>query len=191
MRKYCLYSIIFLLAVAARATAQEREAFGGAVEVMGIEGSQVTFSSIGIATDEDDVLVNAERNLFQKILYDGVEDYNDGKPLAERNADVLKSFFHAKHQKEFAGIKTGKKDVKNSLAYHAYVVKSQLDGKPKKNVEDKYEGAAIIVVNHYALCKYLRENKVILDGDSIVEIKESPKPQKFNPIKARRNKAKE
>ena len=187
MRKYCLFSIFSLLTVALVATAQEREVFGGTVEVMDIDGSLVTFNSIGIADDDDDVLVNAERNLFQKILYDGVENYNEDKPLVERNSDVLQSFFHAKYQKEVMGLKTGKKDVKNSLAYRAYVTKSQLEGQPKKNGQGKFEGAAIITVNHKGLCDFLKQNKVILDGDSIVEIKESPKPEKFSPIQRRRN----
>lgn len=184
--KVLIITIISLLTVAINATAQSREIYGGPVEIMELDEDRATFSSVGIDIDEDDVLVAAEKNLFQKILYDGVEGYNDDKPLVERNSPVLDAFFHAKYQKEFMGMKTGKKDVKNSLAYHAYVVSSQLEKTPKKNVEGKYEGTAIIVVNSTGLRNYLKINRVIFDGDS-VEIKENVKAKRPNFLRRHRN----
>ena len=175
MKKFWLITLLALLVVANRATAQQRETYGGAVEVMDIDENNVTFSSVGTAEKDDDVLVAAEKNLFQKILFDGVENFNDDKPLVERYSPVLESFFHAKYQKELLGMRTGKSDVKNSLAYRAYVVSSKLEGQPKKNVKGQYEGTAIIEVNQLTLGAFLRNNKVILDGDTTVVIKENVK----------------
>lgn len=177
---------IALLAMASTAIAQEREVYGGPVEIMELEENRATFSSVGISSDNDGVLVAAEKNLFQKLLYDGVEGFNDDKPLAERKSPILDAFFHAMYQKEFLGVKTGKKEVKSSLAYRAYVISSQLEGEPKKNVENKYTGTAIIVVNTMRLVEYLKNNKVILNGDSL-EIKENKKVERPNFLKRRRS----
>ena len=175
-----------LIALTLTSRAQTRETYGGAVEIMELDDSRATFSSVGIDADEDDVLVAAEKNLFQKLLYDGVEGYNDDKPLVERNSPVLDGFFHAKYQKELMGIKIGKRNVKNSLAYRAYVISSQLDGKPKKNEEGKFVGTAIIIVNSASLVNYLKMNKVILDGETVV-IKENVKTSRPNFLKRKRN----
>ena len=174
-----------LLAVTNVVAAQQRETYGGAVEIMELDDNRATFSSVGIDVDKDDVLLAAEKNLFQKILYDGVEGYNDDKPLVERNSSVLDAFFHAKYQKEVLGIKAGKSNVKKSLAYRAYVVSSQLEGEPKKNAEGKYQGTAVIVINHAGLVKFLKMNKVIVGGDSVV-IKESVRKGRPNFLKRRR-----
>lgn len=185
MKVQRLISIISFLTVAFIATAQVRETYGGDVEIMELDENRATFSSVGIDINENDVLVAAEKNLFQKLLYVGVEGFNDDKPLVERNSPVLDAFFHAKYQKEFLGVKTKKKDVKNSLAYRAYVVSSQLESSPKKNVEGKYAGTAIIVINSTGLINYLKINKVILDSDSVT-IKENVKVERPNFLKKRR-----
>lgn len=178
-------TLLMLLAVAVSATAQEREVYGGAVEIMELDDRQATFTSVGIDADEDEVLIAAEKNLFQKLLYDGVEGFNDDKPLVERNSPVLDTFFHGKYQKEFMGMKTGKKDVKSSLAYRAYVISSQMENKPDKTAEGKYSGNAIITVNTANLIKYLKMNKVILDGDTVV-IKENVRTERPNFLRRHR-----
>lgn len=181
-----LLCVSALIALTINAKAQMRETYGGAVEIMELDDNRVTFSSKGIDTDEGNVLIAAEKNLFQKLLYDGVEGYNDDKPLVERNSSILDAFFHGKYQKELMGIKTGKQNVKSSLAYRAYVISSQLDGKPQKNAEGKYEGTAVITINNAGLMNYLRMNKVILDGDTVV-IKEDVRVGRPNFLQRRRN----
>ncbi len=185
MKLLRLLWISALVALTVNVKAQVRETYGGSVEIMELDDNRVTFSSVGIDTDADDVLVAAEKNLFQKLLYDGVEGFNDDKPLVERNSPVLDGFFHGKYQKELMGIKTGKRNVKNSLAYRAYVISSQLEGEPKKNEEGKYAGTAIIVINNKSLVDYLKMNKVILDGDTVV-IKENVKTKRPNFLQRRR-----
>ncbi len=174
------FSLFMYLTVAISATAQLREVYGGAVEIMEIDDNRATFTSVGIDSDDKKVLVAAEKNLFQKILYDGVEGFNDDKPLVERDSPVLDAFFHGKYQKELMGIRTGTKNVENSLAYRAYVVNSQLEDEPRKNEEGKYTATAVIVVNCLTLRNYLKTNKVILDGDSVVVIKENVKQERPN-----------
>lgn len=181
-----LLCISALVALTVHVEAQMRETYGRAVEIMEYDETRVTFSSIGIDVDANDVLVAAEKNLFQKLLYDGVEGYNDDKPLVERNSPILDAFFHGKYQKELMGIKAGKQNVKSSLAYRAYVVSSQLEGEPKKTVEGKYEGTAIIIINNARLMDYLRMNKVVLDGDSVV-IKENIRAERPNFLRKRNN----
>ena len=83
------------------------------------------------------------------------------------------------------GIKTGKQNVKNSLAYRAYVISSQLDGTPKKNEEGKFVGTAIIIINSASLVNYLKMNKVILDGDTVV-IKEDVRTGRPNFLQRKR-----
>ena len=179
------FSVFTLLAVAINAAGQMREIYGGAVEIIEIDGNRATFTSVGIDEDDKKVLVAAEKNLFQKLLYDGVEGFNDDRPLVERDSPVLDSFFHGKYQKELLGIKTGTKNVENSLAYRAYVVNSQLEDNPKKNEEGNYSATAMIVVNCLTLRNYLKTNKIILDGDSVVVIKENVKPERPNFLKRR------
>jgi hypothetical protein len=180
MKQAHIISILTLMAVALHATAQIRETYGGTVEIVELDENFATFTSVGINTDDKKVLIAAEKNLFQKLLYDGVEGFNDDKPLVERDSPVLASFFHSKYQKELMGIKTGTKNVENSLAYRAYVIKSQLEEGPKKNEEGNYSATAMIVINHKTLKNYLRTNKVILDGDSVVVIKENVKKERPN-----------
>jgi len=180
------FSVLALMTVAVHATAQMREIYGGVVEIIELDDNRATFTSVGIDADDKKVLVAAEKNLFQKLLYEGVEGFNDDKPLVERNSDVLDAFFHAKYQKEFAGIKTGTKNVENSLAYRAYVVSSQLEEQPKKDEEGNYSATAMIVVNCATLRTYLKNNKVILDGDTTVVIKENVKAERPNFLRRNR-----
>lgn len=181
------FSVLAFMAVAVQATAQMRETYGGAVEIIELDENRATFTSVGIDDDDKKVLVAAEKNLFQKLLYEGVEGFNDDKPLVERDSPVLDAFFHGKYQKELMGIKTGTKNVENSLAYRAYVVSSQLEEVPRKNEEGKYSATAMIVVNCTTLRNYLKLNKVILDGDSVVVIKENVKAERPNFLNRRRN----
>lgn len=181
------FSIFTFLTVAINATAQMRETYGGIVEIMEMDDNRATFTSVGIDADDKKVLVAAEKNLFQKLLYDGVEGFNDDKPLVERDSPALDAFFHGKYQKEFLGMKTGTKDVENSLAYRAYVVSSQLEEGPKKNEEGNYMGTAVIVVNCKTLKDFLRLNKVILDGDNNADIKKSEEVKRPNFLNRRRN----
>ncbi|MBR1499275.1 MAG: hypothetical protein IJ615_06565 [Bacteroidaceae bacterium] len=186
MKHQHLSLTLVLMAVALPATAQVRETYGGDVEIVELYESLATFSSIGIDSDSKKVLTNAEKNLFQKLLYEGVEGFNDDKPLAERDSPVLEAFFHAKYQKELMGIKTGTKTVESSLPYQAYVVSSSLEEQPEKTGEGQYAAPALIVVNHAMLRKYLETNKVILGGDSVV-IKENVKAGRPNFLERRRN----
>lgn len=181
------FYVLAFMAVAVQATAQMRETYGGAVEIIELDENRATFTSVGIDDDDKKVLVAAEKNLFQKLLYEGVEGFNDDKPLVERDSPVLDAFFHGKYQKELMGIKTGTKNVENSLAYRAYVVSSQLEDVPRKDEEGKYSATAMIVVNCTTLRNYLKLNKVILDGDSVVVIKENVKAERPNFLNRRRN----
>jgi len=181
-------SILALIAVAIQATAQVREIYGGAVEIMEMDDNSATFSSVGIDENDKKVLIAAEKNLFQKLLYDGVEGFNDDKPLVERDTPILNEFFHSKYQKELMGIKTVTKNVENSLAYRAYVISSQLEEEPKKNEEGKYTATAIIVVNCKTFRNYLINNKVILGNDSVVTIKENVKVGRPNFLDRHRKK---
>lgn len=173
------------LAVTFIVTAQTRESYGEAVEIMELDGNRATFSSVGIDQNANDVLVAAEKNLFQKMLYEGIEGFNDDKPMVERDSPVLDTFFHGKYQKEVMGIKIGKQNVKNSLAYRAYVISSQLENEPKKNEEGKFMGTAMIIVNTASLTTFLKMNKIILNGDSAV-IKENVKRGRPNFLQRRR-----
>jgi hypothetical protein len=60
-----------------------------------------------------------------------------------------------------------------------------LEGEPKKKEEDKYVGTAVIVVNHASLVKFLKMNKVIVGGDSVV-IKENVRKGRPNFLKRHR-----
>ena len=62
------FSLFMYLTVAISATAQLREVYGGAVEIMEIDDNRATFTSVGIDSDDKKVLVAAEKNLFQKIF---------------------------------------------------------------------------------------------------------------------------
>lgn len=180
--------VLALMTVAIHATAQMRETYGGAVEIMEMDERSATFSSVGINEDNKKVQFAAEKNLFQKLLYDGVEGFNDDKPLVERDTPILNEFFHSKYQKELMGIKTGTKNAESSLAYRAYVISSQLEDEPKKNEEGKYSATAIIVINHATLKKFLINNKAILGNDSVVTIKDNVKAERPNFLNRHRNK---
>lgn len=188
MKQILLSFLLTLMAVAQNATAQVRETYGGIVEIMEMDERSATFSSVGIDDDNKKVLLAAEKNLFQKLLYDGIEGFNDDKPLVERDTPILREFFHSKYQKELMGIKTGTKNVESSLAYRAYVISSQLEDEPKKNEEGKYSATAIIVINHATLKKFLINNKAILGNDSVVTIKDNVKAERPNFLNRHRNK---
>lgn len=184
LRLLCIFALV---ALTINVKGQTRETYGGKVELMELGDNLITFSSKGIAAKADDVLVAAEKNLFQKLLYDGVEGFHDEKPLVERNSPILDTFFHATYQKEFLGVKTSKQDAQKSLAYRIYVIKSALESAPSKNEEGKYQGTALITINHANLTRFLKENKVILDGDTVVTIKETPKVGRTNFLERMRN----
>lgn len=185
-----LHSILSLalLTVSYCVMAQTRETYGGAVDIVELYEGRAVFCSVGTADEKGDVLVAAEKNLFQKLLYDGVEGFNDDKPLAERKSTILDSFFQGKYQKELMGIKTGTKDAQGSLPYRAYVVSSYIEEPPTRNEEGRYAATALIVVNCSSLTRYLETNKVILRGDSTVVIKENVKAARPNFLGGKRDK---
>ncbi len=176
MVKLKIFSMFALLTVAFSATAQVRANYGGTVEILELDDNRATFSSVGADSDDDNVLIAAEKNLFQKLFYDGVEGFNGDKPLVERNTSALETFYQTR---------SDSKRIERRLPYKAYVVSSQLEGEPKKNDEGMYTGTATIVVNYKRLISYLKMNKAILGEDSVVVIKENVKVGRPNFLKRR------
>lgn len=80
----------------------------GQVELLLIEGSTAIFSSEGSGSDKKAAIENSKINVMRKIMFDGVEDFNDGYPVARSRINSnawLKGLFDEKNPgyKSFVG----------------------------------------------------------------------------------------
>lgn len=74
--------ILLTLVCAFFALGATAQSYGEPVELLLIDGSTAIFSSEGSGSDKKAAIENAKSNLIRKIMFDGVEDFNDSYPIA-------------------------------------------------------------------------------------------------------------
>ena len=66
----------------------------GEVELLELDETTATFKAEGLSEKKKDVLEAATKNLFYKLLYEGVEGFNDDQKLVEQEKKFwLENFF--------------------------------------------------------------------------------------------------
>lgn len=104
------------------------------------EGMNATFTSVGIAANKKDVEQNAIEALFHTLLFDGVEEVNDGiKLVGTDKPSYTNAFFN-----------TSKRCMN-------YVVEIKENGKSKK-IGNSYLGTFNITIRLNALTKDVQKN---------------------------------
>ena len=66
------------------------------VEVLVVEENVAIFSAEGYASNKKEAILNAIKSVMYRLLYDGVEDFNDGSPIVASGHGTnlwLKNFF--------------------------------------------------------------------------------------------------
>ena len=91
---------MYLLCMLASVPAYAQGIFA-TVELLDKDESTSVFHAEGKGVSESDALENARINVLRKIIYEGVVDFNDGKPLVRLSADTgqnpwLKNLFDGK-----------------------------------------------------------------------------------------------
>ena len=98
-----------------------------------------------------DVLEASTKKLFYKLLYEGVEGFNDDQKLVEQEKKFwLENFF-----------KGG-----DRAPYNGFVKGVQLDGTIETLPTKEYRGFANVVVNYESLIRTLKINHLIVDEET-------------------------
>ena len=123
------------------------------------EGMNATFSSVGIAANKKDVEQNAIEALFHALLFDGVEEVNDGiKLVGTDKPSYTNAFFN-----------TSKRCMN-------YVVEIKESGKTKK-IGNSYQGTFDITVRLKALIKDVQKNTGVSTGPGAGPQSTAPRPR--------------
>ncbi len=134
----------------------------GEVELLEIDETTATFRAEGLSDKKKDVIDAATRNLFYKLLYEGVEGFNDDQKLVEQEKKFwLENFF-----------KGGDK-----APYNGFVKGVQLEGPVTELPSKEYRGFVNIVVNYESLIRTLKINHLILD-QAYQKVDTTPKPKR-------------
>ena len=128
------------------ASAQQYE---GSAELMEINEQTAIFKVESYADKKDDVIEVAKKTLIYKLLYEGVEDFYDGKMLKEtdRSQYYLDNLF-----------KGG-----NKAPYNAFIDEAQLEGSVESLPSGSYKGSVNVVLKYPFLFSTLRTNKIMID----------------------------
>ena len=138
--------LIISISFAYSASAQQYE---GSAELMEINEQTAIFRIESYADKKDDVIEVAKKTLIYKLLYEGIEDFYDGKMLKEtdRSQYYLDTFF-----------KGG-----NKAPYNAFIDGAQLEGDVENLPSGSYKGVVNVVLKYPFLFSTLRTNKIMID----------------------------
>lgn len=140
--------ILFIISISFvySASAQQYE---GSVELMEINEQTAIFRVESYADKKDDVIEAAKKTLIYKLLYEGVEDFYDGKMLKEtdRSQYYLDNLF-----------KGG-----NKAPYNAFINETQLEGSVENVATGGYKGMVNVVLKYPFLFSTLQTNKIMID----------------------------
>lgn len=154
--------ILFIISISFvySALAQQYEGFA---ELMEINEQTAIFKVESYADKKDDVIEVAKKTLIYKLLYEGVEDFYDGKMLKEtdRSQYYLDNFF-----------KGG-----NKAPYNAFIDGAQLEGDVENLPSGSYKGTVNVVLKYSFLFSTLRTNKIMIDPNE-KEVENQPAQKK-------------
>ena len=140
--------ILFIISISFvySALAQQYEGFA---ELMEINEQTAIFKVESYADKKDDVIEVAKKTLIYKLIYEGVEDFYDGKMLKEtdRSQYYLDNLF-----------KGG-----NKAPYNAFIDGAQLEGDVENLPSGSYKGVVNVVLKYPFLFSTLRTNKIMID----------------------------
>lgn len=141
--------VIFLLISVFFAYSASAQQFVGTAELMEIDEQTAIFRVESNAEKKDDIIETAKMTLLYKLLYEGVEDFYDGKMLKEtdRSKYYLDNFF-----------KGG-----NKAPYNAFIEGAQLEGNVEDTSSGGYRGFVNVVLKYQYLFNTLRTNKIMID----------------------------
>ena len=123
------------------------------------EGMNATFTSVGISANKKDVELNAIESLFHTLLFDGVEDVNDGiRLIGSDKPSYTNAFFN-----------TSKRCMN-------YVVEIKEAGKTKK-MGDSYQGTFNITIRLKALIKDVQKNTGVATGPGVSSASSALRPR--------------
>ncbi len=123
------------------------------------EGMNATFTSVGISANKKDVELNAIESLFHTLLFDGVEDVNDGiRLIGSDKPSYTNAFFN-----------TSKRCMN-------YVVEIKDAGKTQK-MGNSYQGTFNITIRLKALIKDVHKNTGVGTGPGVNPESTDPRPR--------------
>ena len=111
------------------------------VEILDMDNSTSVFSAEGFGRSKDEALENAYKAILYKVLYEGVEGFNDNKPIVaspdyQRTNLWLKDFFDGK-----------------TASYKVFRGGMELIGDFKQHPTDGYQCHANILIKHDMLLR--------------------------------------
>ncbi len=157
------YLLVILLSfcIGLPVAAQDKPA--GTVELIELDSSIATFHVECFAHKKKDIIESAQITTLYKLLYEGVEGFNEDRKLIENeNKYWLESFFKGKN-----------------APYIGYVKGTRLEGEVEELPTGQYRGFAIVSVNYDSLIRTLKINKIIIDENASEEKVEPKEPKGF------------
>ncbi len=144
-----LSRIILLIISISFAYSASAQRYEGSAELMEINEQTAIFKVESYADKKDDVIEVAKKTLIYKLLYEGVEDFYDGKILKEtdRSQYYLDNLF-----------KGG-----NKAPYNAFIDGAQLEGDVENLPSGSFKGFVNVVLKYPFLFSTLRTNKIMID----------------------------
>lgn len=155
-KKSILCIIVCLLAIMP-ASAQYSK---NRVALLDMDATTSVFYAEGFGKDRNDALENARKATLYKIMYEGVEDFNNNTPVVassdyQRTNIWLRDFF------------TG--DGKNSAPYKAFLGDVELVGDYMKNAANEYSCIANVVIKHEMLFRQAGSQGVMQQSKTPVQ----------------------
>lgn len=156
-----LFLLLTLIIGGAIFSLKAQEKLTGQVELLEIDETTATFRSEGFSGKKKEVIEVAKKTVFHKLFHEGVEGFNEDRKLIENdNKFWLENFFKGE-----------------KAPYHGFVKGAQLEGEVEELPTGEFHGFANIVINHEALIRTMKINKLIIDENAPIE-EPTPKPKK-------------
>ena len=131
-----LFSLFCLLFLCGHLLAQQTDK----VALVENDGKMAIFSVSASAPDNSDVVPTAIRGLFEALINEGVEGFENGSPLMQKENPKWKAnFFKEKNP-----------------PYMTYVKGIQSEGEPRKNNVGAYQTTVLIKINADFLIRQLK-----------------------------------
>lgn len=139
------------------------------VELLELDETTAIFRVEASSEKKKEILDNAKQNVFRKLFYEGVEDFNGGNKIIEtENKYWLTNFFKG-----------------SDAPYNGFVKGAQLEAEPSKLVTGQFHGFVNVVVNYSLLMRTLEINQLI-NRDESKDTLSIQKPKRKFGINARK-----
>ena len=162
MRKYI--KILFTLSCLLSTISLQAQGGAENVELLIMDDTNAIFSSEGSGSDKKEALENSKIAVLKKILYDGVQDFNDGYPIVKSGIGTntwLRDLF----------------DIGKNAPYRGFLGAVELVGDFDTTPTGNSHCRTNVIVNHKMLLQYAEAQGVTKEAGTLQIQGKTTKPQ--------------